>query len=58
MIQVGGSSERRALGVDGMSASVLRYQPVPDRNAALREPSCRLPKVPGRMPQRALIHQP
>ena len=37
MIQVGGLSERRALGVIGMSASALRYQPAPDRNVALRE---------------------
>jgi putative transposase len=37
MIQVGGLSERRALRVVGMSASALRYQPVPDRNTALRE---------------------
>jgi transposase InsO family protein len=32
-----GLSERRALGVVGMSASSLRYQPAPDRNGALRE---------------------
>ena len=32
-----GLSERRALSVTGMSASALRYQPKPDRNAALRE---------------------
>jgi putative transposase len=31
-----GLSERRALAVIGMSASALRYAPVPDRNAALR----------------------
>ena len=33
----GGLSERHALRVVGMSASSLRYQPAPDRNAALRE---------------------
>ena len=32
-----GLTERHALRVIGMSASSLRYQPVPDRNAALRE---------------------
>jgi len=32
-----GLTERRALRVVGMSASSLRYQPAPDRNAALRE---------------------
>jgi putative transposase len=32
-----GLSERHALRVVGMSASSLRYQPVPDRNAVLRE---------------------
>ena len=32
-----GLSERRALRVIGMSASAYRYQPGPDRNAALRE---------------------
>jgi len=32
-----GLSERRALRVAGMSASSLRYEPAPDRNAALRE---------------------
>jgi transposase InsO family protein len=32
-----GLSERHALRVVGMSASSLRYQPAPDRNAALRE---------------------
>ncbi len=32
-----GLSERRALTVMGMSASSLRYQPVPDRNGPLRE---------------------
>jgi putative transposase len=31
-----GLSERRALAVVGMSASALRYEPAPDRNAALR----------------------
>ena len=31
-----GLSERHALKVTGMSASSLRYQPVPDRNADLR----------------------
>lgn len=30
-------SERRALRIVGMSASAYRYQPVPDRNQALRE---------------------
>jgi hypothetical protein len=33
----GGWSERRALRVIGMSASAYRYQPVLDRNHALRE---------------------
>lgn len=32
-----GISERHALNVIGMSASALRYTPVPDRNAALRQ---------------------
>lgn len=32
-----GLTERHALRVIGMSASSLRYQPVPDRNRALRE---------------------
>jgi len=32
-----GLSERRALRVIGMSASALRYRPVPDRNRVLRE---------------------
>jgi putative transposase len=32
-----GLSERHALRLVGMSASSLRYQPAPDRNAALRE---------------------
>jgi putative transposase len=32
-----GFSERQALGFIGMSASSLRCQPAPDRNAALRE---------------------
>jgi hypothetical protein len=32
-----GLSERRALGVVGMSASSLRYQSAPDRNGLLRE---------------------
>ena len=32
-----GLSERHALRMVGMSASSLRYQPAPDRNAALRE---------------------
>jgi len=36
-MQALGSTERRALEVVGMSASSLRYQPAPDRNAALRE---------------------
>jgi len=31
-----GLSERRALGIIGMSASALRYAPAPDRNSALR----------------------
>ena len=31
-----GLSERRCLGVVGMSASALRYEPRPDRNVALR----------------------
>ena len=31
-----GLSERRCLGVVGMSASALRYEPRPDRNIALR----------------------
>lgn len=35
-------TERHALRVFGMSASALRYQPVPDRNAGLREQICRL----------------
>ena len=32
-----GLSERRALRVLRMSASALRYDPAPDRNASLRE---------------------
>ena len=32
-----GLSERQALRVIGMSASALRYQPVPDRNETLRQ---------------------
>lgn len=36
-IQDKGTSERRALRLVGMSASALRYEPVPDRNQALRE---------------------
>jgi transposase InsO family protein len=36
-MMVRGLSERHALRVVGMSASSLRYQPAPDRNAALRE---------------------
>lgn len=32
-----GMSERHALRTIGMSASALRYEPAPDRNAALRE---------------------
>src|SRR5690606_38947270 len=32
-----GLSERQALKVAGMSASSLRYQPAPDRNAELRD---------------------
>ena len=32
-----GLTERRALKVVGMSASSLRYRPVPDRNAELRK---------------------
>ena len=31
-----GLSERRCLGVVGMSASALRYEPRPNRNIALR----------------------
>ena len=31
-----GLSERRCLGVVGMSASALRYEPRPDQNVALR----------------------
>lgn len=37
MMQALGSTERRALKVVGMSASALRYQPAPDRNADLRQ---------------------
>lgn len=37
MMKAQGLSERRALSVVGMSASALRYEPVPDRNGALRE---------------------
>lgn len=37
MMQILGSTEKRALAVVGMSASSLRYQPAPDRNGALRE---------------------
>ena len=37
MMQSLGSSEKRALAVVGMSASSLRYQPAPDRNAELRQ---------------------
>ena len=33
----GGLSERRSLRVIGMSASALRYEPVDDRNCALKE---------------------
>lgn len=36
-IQDKGASERRALRLVGMSASALRYEPMPDRNQALRE---------------------
>lgn len=32
-----GISERRALRLVGMSASAYRYQPVADRNSALKE---------------------
>jgi hypothetical protein len=32
-----GLSERRSLRVIGMSASALRYEPVNDRNCALKE---------------------
>jgi putative transposase len=32
-----GLSERRSLGVIGMSPSAYRYRPVADRNAALKE---------------------
>ncbi len=37
-----GLSERRALRIVGMSASLLRYQPVPDRNDELRAQIVRL----------------
>lgn len=37
MMQALGSTERRALAVVGMSASALRYEPAPDRNADLRQ---------------------
>jgi transposase InsO family protein len=37
MMQALGSTERRALKVVGMSASALRYEPAPDRNADLRQ---------------------
>ena len=37
-----GLSERRALAIAQMSASALRYQPRPDRNAALRREIIRL----------------
>jgi putative transposase len=37
MMQALGSTERRALAVIGMSASALRYEPAPDRNADLRQ---------------------
>lgn len=36
-MQTKGLSERRSLAVAGMSASSLRYQPRPDRNAQLRQ---------------------
>jgi len=36
MVQAKGLSERRALALAGMSASVLRYEPRPDGNAELR----------------------
>lgn len=36
-VQTKGLSERRGLAVAGMSASSLRYQPRPDRNAHLRQ---------------------
>ena len=36
-MQTKGLSERRGLAVAGMSASSLRYQPRPDRNAQLRQ---------------------
>lgn len=37
MMTTGGLTERHALGIVGMSASSLRYQPGPDRNAELRQ---------------------
>jgi len=36
-MQTKGLSQRRFLGVAGMSASALRYEPRPDRNAHLRQ---------------------
>ncbi len=36
-MQTKGLSERRGLAVAGMSASSLRYEPRPDRNAPLRQ---------------------
>jgi putative transposase len=36
-MQARGLTERRALRIIGMSASALRYEPVPDRNVELRE---------------------
>lgn len=36
-MQAKGLSERRCLGILGMSASALRYQPRPDRNRELRQ---------------------
>ena len=36
-MQAKGRSERRCLGVAGMSASALRYRPRPDRNVHLRQ---------------------
>ena len=36
-MQASGLTERRALRIIGMSASALRYEPAPDRNASLRD---------------------
>lgn len=41
-IKARGLSERRALSIVGMSASALRYQPRPDRNAEIRSEIVRL----------------